>query len=167
MPGNRGWQHPGLQEHHNQKVEGRDYAPLFGTCKTTFTSCDKFWVPQYKLYADKQEQVLPMADRDGKRLSTVRGPVQPGRQPWGDLAAAAPQYLCSDCRDEAEQTCYSAVQEDERQQALSNWKKKGLNCRSSDCLAQDESQATMQGTELLPALEVLKSKMDKALSNPV
>ena len=56
-PGNRGQPHPGLQGQHNQKVKGRDYDPLFGTHKITLTSCDEFWVPQYKVSTDKWEQV--------------------------------------------------------------------------------------------------------------
>lgn len=95
--------------------------------------------------------------RDGRRLSiSVRGTVQPGAQLWGDLAAA-PQYLCSDWWAGAKHTCCGTAQEDKRQQlALSNWKKKGSNWRDSDCPPHDESQATEQGTELFPALEVFK-----------
>lgn len=98
--------------------------------------------------------------------SCVRGPVQPGEQLWGDLAAA-PQYLCGDWWNGAKDTCCGAAQEDEKQQVLSNWKKKGLNWRGSDCPPHDDSQATEHGTELFPALEVFKTQTDEALSNPV
>lgn len=85
-----------------------------------------------------------MGDRDGRRLSTcVTCSVHPGKQLWGKEEAAAPQYLCRNGGDGTQQTCCGAVQEDERQQALSNWKK-GLNSRGLDCIPQDESQATKQ-----------------------
>ena len=37
-----------MQEHHNQQTEGRGYAPLVGTSKTTHGPCDQFWASKYK-----------------------------------------------------------------------------------------------------------------------